>query len=634
MTIGQQRIATMCGTGVAALIGAMTLLISPAIRAKTPADAGFKTADAASILAANHAAVGDLPQTGTIRRYYVYSSSGLIGAMEQTDDMATGAFIDNFSAGPVSGANGYDGEIPWMRDASGANTAQEGGDRVQVAVNEAYRNGNLWWPADRGGAVIAYAGRETADGAVLDRLSVTPKGGKTFDAWFDAGTHLLARIAEPRQFFKTRAFYSEYAREGGVMLAHLITLDPGVGKAHYETLKLNRATVGPAQPLTAYARPTAPPTGMAIDRDADSVTLPFRLLNNHIYVEGTVNGKGPYTFIVDTGGHTLLSPRVVAAAGLDAKGAAAMSGAGEKVATSGFAKVKEIALGGLRMHDQTAVITPVYDPAIEGIPVDGMVGFELFRRFAVRIDYGAQMLTITDPARFNPIGAGTPVPFKFYDYLPFVEGKIGDMPARFDIDTGSRSELDVTSPTVAKQNLRAKYPTGVNAQTGWGVGGPVMSYVVRLPSITLGDVRIDGPVAALDTAKAGSMSDPNFEGNIGSALLKRFAATFDYAHQTMYLKPITPVPPDAGRFDRSGLWINAGAGGFSVMHVDLGGPAAQAGVVLGDVITALDGKPARPEELSDIRTMLRTLPPGTRVALTVRRGGANRSIGIILRDQI
>ena len=33
----------------------------------------------------------------------------------------------------------------WMRDTSGANTPQEGGDRVAVAVNEAYRFANLWW---------------------------------------------------------------------------------------------------------------------------------------------------------------------------------------------------------------------------------------------------------------------------------------------------------------------------------------------------------------------------------------------------------------------------------------------------------------------------------------------------------
>ena len=273
-----------------------------------------------------------------------------------------------------------------------------------------------------------------------------------------------------------------------------------------------------------------------------------------------MNGKGPYTFIVDTGGHTLLSPRVVAEAGLQSVGESQSSGAGEKTAATGFARYREIALGKVRLRDQTAFTMEIYDPSIEGIRVDGMVGFELFRRFAVRLDYGARTMTITDPARFEPGDAGTLVPFKFYDHLPYVQGYIDNLPARFDIDTGSRSELDITSPFVAKHGLRGKFAKGVSTITGWGVGGPSRSYVVRVPSIRLGSVPVESIVAGLSEDKGGSISDPNYDGNIGSGLLKRFVVTFDYAHQNMYLKRLDPQPLDAGRFDRSGLWINAGEG--------------------------------------------------------------------------
>jgi len=67
-------------------------------------------------------------------------------------------------------------------------------------------------------------------------------------------------------------------------------------------LKLTRFAIGPVRPLTAYAKPATPPPGGSIDGGAASVTVPFRLLNNHIYAQVSVNGKGPYTFIVDTGG--------------------------------------------------------------------------------------------------------------------------------------------------------------------------------------------------------------------------------------------------------------------------------------------------------------------------------------------
>ena len=587
-----------------------------------------------AILAAHHTAVGNLPPTGGAELDYAYSGYGLTGSRTDLVDLNTGAFVEAQQADIVGEARGFDGNIPWMRDTSGANTPQEGGDRIPVAVNEAYRLANLWWRPDYSGATVAYAGREMIDGRTLDQLIVTPKRGKPFGAWFDANTHLLTRITEDRQFFHTRTLFGDYRRESGVLLPHEITIDNGSGEANYEHLRLTRFSVGVPRPLTAYSRPTASPTGASIDGGAATVTLPFRLLNNHIYVEVNVNGKGPYTFIVDTGGHCLISPQLVAELGLKTVGAAAMSGAGVKTTASGFTHVDEIALGGVRMRDQLGFAAPIYDPAVEGIRVDGMIGFEMFRRFAVQIDYGRDLLIITDPARFDPTGAGTALPFVFYDHLPMVRGSLAELPARFDIDTGSRSEIDITGPFVTAHELRTRFSKGVSAVTGWGMGGPSRSYVARLPSLKLGDVQVSGPVAGLSEDKGGSISDPNYEGNIGGGLLKRFVVTFDYAHQMMYLRPIAPPPVDAGRFDRSGMWINSGPNGYVVTDVATNGPADQAGIKVGDVITRLDGAAPRFDGLSDARILLRARPAGTRVEIELKRGSEVRKTALALRDQI
>jgi PDZ domain-containing protein/aspartyl protease len=587
-----------------------------------------------AILNAYHTAVGKLPVTGGAELDYDYSGFGLTGSRKDLVDLKTGAFVSADRADIVSEAYGFDGKVPWMRDTSGANTPQEGGDRIPVAVSAAYQLANLWWRPGYTGATIAYSGREAADGHTLDGLTVTPQGGKPFAAWFDADTHLLVRINEDRQFFHTRTLFADYRREQGVLLPHQVTIDNGSGEANYEHLRLTRFSVGAARPLSAYACPTAPPTGGTIDGGAASVTLPFRLLNNHIYVSATVNGKGPFTFIVDTGGHTLVAPHLVTELGLKSVGAAAMSGAGEKTAASGFAHVDDIGLGAVHLRDQLGFAAEIYDTSVEGIRVDGMVGFELFRRFAVQIDYGRQVMTLTDPARFNPAGAGTAVPFVFYDHLPMVRGMLADLPARFDIDTGSRSEVDITSPFVTAHQLRARFSKGVSAVTGWGVGGPARSYVVRLPSLTLGGLQVDQPVADLSADRGGSFSDPNYEGNIGSGFLKRFVVTFDYAHQTLYLRPITPVPVDVGRFDRSGLWINSGPEGYVVTDVANNSPAARAGIQKGDIITRLDGAKPRTDGLSEARSLLRSRPAGTKIAVEFKRNTATHQATLVLADQI
>jgi S1-C subfamily serine protease len=134
----------------------------------------------------------------------------------------------------------------------------------------------------------------------------------------------------------------------------------------------------------------------------------------------------------------------------------------------------------------------------------------------------------------------------------------------------------------------------------------------------------------------GSISNPNYDGNIGGGLLKRFVVTFDYAHQVMYLKRITPTttPQDVGTFDRSGLWLNARSGGYEVTDVAKGSAGDDAGIVVGDVITVFNGQPARDEQLADVRKALRSKPAGTTIPLTLKHKGETRTVALSLRDQI
>jgi hypothetical protein len=598
-----------------------------------PVGAKSQISTASAVFAENRAAT-ESPQQGALELRFGFAGFGMTGTASRTVDLSTGAYVETTSGGPVTLGSGFDGKTPWMRDFSGAYTPQEGGDRPALAINQAYRLANLWWRPDFGEAEIVYLGREESGGATSDHLRVKPKGGKPFEAWFDARSHLLTRVREIQEFMLTQTLFSDYARIGGVLLPRSTVIDLGAGPPGFITLTLQSAQLGPVRPLAEFGCPETVPNDSTIDGGAESASLPFRLLNNHIYVGVFVNGHGPYTFIVDTGGHLALSPRLAAELGAEAEGKAPASGAGEKIASTAFASVNQLALGMVSLRHQTAFVTNVYDTAVEGIPVDGMVGFELFRRFVVQIDYGRQTLTIFNPGRFRPVDAGVMTPFVFYDHLPDVAGLIDGIPARFDIDTGSRGELDVTSPFVKRTELHSKYPDAVEAVTGWGIGGPVTSTVVRLPSLTLGDVRVDGPIAELSDATRGSFSDSNYDGNIGSAFLKRFVVTFDYARQRLYLRQGSSPASDIGTFDRSGLWFNAAPSGYIVTALDRGGPAATAGLLAGDVIMAIDGKAVRMAELSDVRQLLRTLPAGNIVRMDVDRGRDHHTFALQLRDLV
>lgn len=174
----------------------------------------------------------------------------------------------------------------------------------------------------------------------------------------------------------------------------------------------------------------------------------------------------------------------------------------------------------------------------------------------------------------------------------------------------------------------------MDAVTGWGVGGPTRSMVMRKGVLQIGSLKVDSPVVEIATDKGGAFADASMGGNIGAGILKRYVLTLDYGHSTLYLKRVATPVADLDTFDRSGMWINAAPQGFKVVDVTGGGPAEAAGLKSGDIITTVDGTPATSLHLYDLRQQLRDEAPGTVVRLAVARGGKSDNISLTLRDLI
>jgi hypothetical protein len=588
------------------------------------------------VLRANNAAAGGHAWSAkaALTVKYAYSGQGMTGTTASTYDLRDGAFVDSYEIGPMKGANGFDGKEAWTRDISGAVTPEAGGDTRQLAVNEAYRDANRWWRADRGGASVSSRGARTEGATSYDILTITPPAGKAFDAWFDSKTHLLARIVEVQQFQTITTFFSDYRVVDGVRLAGKLLIDDGTGEQYRQTMTLSSARFIPHRGLASYSIPKTTLTDARIMNDAGRTTVPFELLNNHIYAKVLVNGRGPFMCVFDTGGHDLLQPATAKALAIHVEGASPGTGAGEGVVTTGFARNVTFQVGDLVMRDEAIAVLPIAGVDTEGFEEQGMVGFDVFRRFVTAIDYEKQTLTFIDPAKFNPQGAGTAVPFVFYNHLPQVEGSFEGKRGKFDIDTGSRDELTLTKPFAQANHLLASHPRGVIAVDGWGVGGRSIDYVTRGAELTLGAVRTEDVVVGLATQSKGAFSDANYEGNVGSGFLKRFVVTFDYGHQIMYLKALPAPVPDTGTFDRAGFWINLSSKGFKIADLTKDGPAAKAGVKADDEITAMDGIAASSIPLSEARRRFRDDKPGTVVTLTIARGPAVLRIPVTLADQI
>lgn len=465
-------------------------------------------------------------------------------------------------------------------------------------------------------------------------LRITPRGGHPFELWIDAKTHLVARSVDRSGVQPRTMYFSDFHSVHGVEIPfHQRSSN---GKQQYDrVLQVNNVAVNVPVGDADFAMPKQAFHDTSIIGGGNKATIPFQLVNNHVYIPVTVNGHA-LRFIVDTGAQNILRSEAAKRAGVESAGALQGGGGGGKSVDAGLARVATLVLGDrIKLKDQPFGIFPMpgFDN-VEGTQFDGLVGYELFKRFVVRIDYCARSLTFIKPADFDPANAGRAVPFTLAGGgIPFVKGSIDGIPGEFEIDLGERAALSLFAPFVKAHDLDSRYETTNQATVGWSVGGNLQGRVARGGVLEIGGVTVKNPVVELSTSKKGSFARKHIAGNIGGEILRRFTVTLDYAHQRIYLKANKAygTPMD---YDRSGMWVNQQGKGFIVESVMAAGPADEAGLKTGDVITAVDGKPAMEVGLPEFRSMLRNGAPGAKLDLTIVNGHASRNVTLTLHRLI
>jgi hypothetical protein len=202
------------------------------------------------------------------------------------------------------------------------------------------------------------------------------------------------------------------------------------------------------------------------------------------------------------------------------------------------------------------------------------------------------------------------------------------------VDTGSRGGLVLNRPFVEENKLVEALPKTFAATIGGGAGGECKGLVGRLESMQLGPFLLKEPVVALSQDRTGVLASPNFAGIIGGPILQRCRVFFDYQHEQLILEPYARVPAPY-EYDMSGTFLIAEGPDFKrlkVQSVAEDSPAAEAGLRCGDVITAIDGRPAAEFTLEQVRQLL--CQPGRECQLDVQRGDESFRVKLKLRRLI
>ncbi len=558
-------------------------------------------------------------------------SSGLAGRSTGLIDRHPQRFkeLANFSI--LTEASGFDAGGPWQGDYSGGVHGLQADEARQVFASHGWLYARGWLDADDP-ATWSGLGSANEAGKPFWTVTVTPKDGRTLVLWIDQSSYLIDHAELDLATFHETIRYGAYQRFTGLILPTTVSVDVG-DPDNADVFTVERWATAPKLDDYALQRPDMPDDSRITDGKSSS-TVPLVLEGNTLLVTASVNDGPPMRFVLDTGGHAILTPEAAAQLKLTGSGGGQSYGAGEGSTPEQYVRTQRLTIGAAEIVGVPFSIAPQpysFRERGRGEQVAGILGLEVFERFAVTLDYAGRSITLTPLARFQPLKSGTVIPIEFADDCPLVEGTLNGLLGIIAVDTGNSGDLVVQGRFARRTGLDAAFDGGIDL-VSTDQGGDAVSTEARLGELGLGPVRLAHVLARVAYDRAGAFSSHSEAGNVGESILQLFKVTFDYGRSTMTLEwqEGSQSPP----FPRAGVQLRKLAPeAFTAAVVTPGGPAADAGLVQGDQVVAVDGVDAADLSRSDIWTKLRQ-PPGTVMALALEKAGERRTISLVLQDAL
>ena len=351
-------------------------------------------------------------------------------------------------------------------------------------------------------------------------------------------------------------------------------------------------------------------------------TIPIEIASNYVRLPLSIQGSRPFHLILDTGMPTrgvLLCPTPrVDSLGLEYRDGKTVRGAGGTGAgmSTRVARAAQITVGGHSIADVPVIVLP-QNP---GFPddIDGVVGAELFERYAVRVDADRRQVELFDTTWTPPAGSAS-IPVRL-DRKAFVDARVtvdgGDpVPVDLAVDLGAGHSLWLN-----QRDARIQPPAHTIATTlGRGLSGDLHGRVGRVRRFELGPFAFEGVVTIFPDREQQNPGGADFrDGFVGAEILTRFRVTFDYAHQRMVLEPGARFA-ESFAYDTSGLALDPQSRDrAAILAVVRGSPADEAGLRVGDLVVAVDGRALGSMSADEVTHTLER--DGAEVTVGIERG--------------
>lgn len=261
-----------------------------------------------------------------------------------------------------------------------------------------------------------------------------------------------------------------------------------------------------------------------------SYTYEMELFGSRPAIRVFINGRGPFTFLIDTGAEGEARIDSLTAVKLNlvsSEKTEILDGSGSVQAVSYM--LKELKLGAVSFRNVKAHSRNYNrNAAANGYFIDGILGFDLFKNYLFTLDYINKKVMLT---KRGLLGADDRkvLPYQAPYGTPVINLNVGPLVIQGDIDTGDES--DFTVPTWFLKLL--PHDTTISNRTGNSASGSFKIQTAIIKSvIRLGEYEFDTlPV---------SYTNKFHNVNIGSRWLKRYVITFDQKNKLIKFEDNQP----------------------------------------------------------------------------------------------
>lgn len=321
--------------------------------------------------------------------------------------------------------------------------------------------------------------------------------------------------------------------------------------------------------------------------EAKAATLPAHIISNFFVIESKAANGHVYRFIVDTGSTaTLVTPELARRFAVKMKGpppakVAVRSANGGQIDLDPVT-LKSITLGEATFERVPALVHDLSSLSNHlGVPIDGILGFPLFRNTLLTLDYPGERMTIAPSPVFPPPPKVEPhtsiIPFNGERNTPLIPVQMGTESFIVLIDTGSDGSLSLNPA-----GLHPRFASGPRPGTLISsLQGDRQQLTGRLSQdVLVGSQVIEQPIVDLSDQLS----------SLGGEFLRNFTITFDQRRRQVTFVRHTDGPVTMGPRLSTGLAFARSPAYWRVVTVIPQTPTAGLAVQEGDLCVRINGE--------------------------------------------